>query len=132
MTDPTDLRGMPGYDNAMNSFGTASKSLQSFASEMQRMGKESLDKTTEMMEKLRSAKTMEDVVSVQTNFLQQSFTMSAEYTRRFSELMLAMPMEMARNSRDAMQKGTEAMQRAGEQAGHEMQKAGEQFGHHNG
>lgn len=132
MTDPTDLRGMPGYDNAVNSFGTASKSLQSFASEMQRMGKESFDKTSELMDKLRSAKTMEDVLSVQTNFMQQSFSMSAEYTRRFSELMLALPMEMARNSRDAIQKGTDAMQRAGEQAGHEMQKAGEQFTGHNG
>ena len=127
MTDPTDMRGTPGYDNAMNSFGAASKSLQDFTSEVQRMGKESLEKTTQLMEKMRSAKTMEDVISVQTSFMQQSFAMSADYTRRFGELMMTLPMEMARNSRDAMQKGTDAMQKAGEKVGSEMQKAGEQF-----
>ncbi len=127
MTDPTDMRGTPGYDNAMNSLGTASKSLQDFTSEVQRMGKESLEKTTQLMEKMRSAKTMEDVISVQTSFMQQSFAMSADYTRRFGELMMTLPMEMARNSRDAMQKGTDAMQKAGEKVGSEMQKASEQF-----
>ena len=132
MTDPTDMRGAPGYDNAMNSFGAASKSLQDFTSEVQRMGKESLEKTTQLMEKMRSAKTMEDVISVQTSFMQQSFTMSADYTRRFGELMMTLPMEMARNSRDAIQKGTDAMQKAGEKVGSEMQKAGEQFTQHQG
>lgn len=130
MTDPTDLRGAPGYDSAMNSFSAASKTLQSFADEVQRMGKETYEKNTEMMEKLRSARTMEDVFSIQSNVMQQSFSMSAEYTRRFGELMMKLPMELARNARDAMQQGTEAMKKAGEQAGQEMQKAGEQFTQH--
>ena len=129
MTDPTDPRG---FTEAMQGFPTGSQSLQSFVSEMQRMGKESYDKSTQLMDKLRSAKTMEDVMSVQTSFMQQSFAASAEYTRRFSELMIALPMEMARNGRDTFQKGNEAMRRAGEEAGHEMQKAGEQFTQHQG
>lgn len=132
MTDPTDLRGTPGYDSAMKTFNAGTKSLQSFANEVQRMSKESFETTSHMMEKLRSAKTMEDVLSVQTSFMQQSFNLSAEYTRRFSELMMTLPLEMARNSRDAFQQGTDAMKRAGEQAGAEMQKAGEQFTHPNG
>ena len=132
MTDPIDMRGAPGYDAATKSFGSAPKSLQDFANEVQRMGKESFDKTTQMMDKIRSAKTMEDVLAVQTGFMQQSFAMSSEYTRRFGELMMTLPMEMARHSRDALQKGTEAMQKTGEQVGSEMQKAGEQFNQHNG
>ena len=132
MTDPTDIRGMPGYDNAMNGFGAASKSLQEFTSDMQRMGKDSFDKTSQMMDKLRGAKTMEDVLSIQSSFMQQSFAVSAEYTRRFGELMMSLPMEMARNSREAFQKGSDAMQKAGEQVGSEMQKAGEQFNQHHG
>lgn len=130
MTDPTDLRGAPGYDTVMNGFGTASKSLQDFANEVQRMSRDSYEKTTQMMEKLRAAKTMEDVLSIQTGFMQQSFATSSEYTRHFSELMMTLPMEMARNSRDTFQKGTQAMQQAGEQVGSELQKAGEDFKHH--
>ena len=130
MTDSTDMRGVPGYDAAMNSFAAAPKSLQDFASEVQRMGKESFEKTSQLMEKMRAAKTMEDVLAVQTSFMQQSFAMSSEYTRRFGELMMTLPMEMARSSRDALQKGTDAVQKAGEQVGSEMQKAGEQAQHH--
>ena len=132
MTDPTDLRGAPGYDTAMNSFGTASKTLQEFANEVQRLGRESYERTTQLMEKMRSAKTVEDVLSIQTGFMQQSFAMSSEYTRRFGELMMTLPMEMARNSRDAFQKGTEAMQQAGDQVGSELKKAGDEFKHHQG
>lgn len=132
MTDPTDMRGVPGADAAMNSFGTASKSLQEFTAEMQRMGKDSFDKMSQMLEQLRGAKTMEDVMSIQTSFMQQSFAMSTEYTRRFSELMMSLPMEMARNSREAFQKGSDAMQKAGEQVGSQLQKAGEEFKQHNG
>lgn len=129
MNDTADPRHAPGFDNA---FGGASKSLQDFTSEVQRVGKESFDKTSQLMEKMRSAKTMEDVLAVQTTFMQQSFAMSSEYTRRFGELMMTLPMEMARNSRDAYQKGTDAMQKAGEQVGSEMQKAGEQVNQHHG
>ena len=71
MTDPSDMRGAPGYDTAMNTFGTPANSLQEFSREVQSMGKESYEKTTQMMEKLRGAKTMEDVLSVQTGFMQQ-------------------------------------------------------------
>ncbi len=130
MTDSTNPGGAPGYESAVNSFSAASKTLQNFADEVQRMGKETFEKNTELMEKLRSAKTMEDVFSIQSNVMQQSFFMSAEYTRRFGELMMKLPMEMARNARDAMQQGTDAMKQAGEQAGQEMQKAGEQFAQH--
>ena len=79
------------------------------------------------MEKLRGAKTVEDVVSIQTSFMQQSFSKYADFTRRFSELMLSVPMEIAKNSRSAMQQGTDAMQRVGEQATEQMQRAGDQF-----
>ena len=127
MTDAADPRSTPEYASTANSISAATKTLQTFADEVQRMGKETYDKNISMVEKLRSARTMEDVFSIQSNFMQQSFTMSSEYTRRFGELMMKLPMEMASNAREAMQQGTEAMRKAGEQAGRDMHKAGEQF-----
>lgn len=90
MADPIDPRSAPGIDAAVSSFTTASKSLQTFATEMQRMSKESFDHTTQLMDKLRTVKSIEDVVSIQTSFLQQSFANYADYTRRFSELMMTL------------------------------------------
>ena len=129
MTDPSDIRNAPGYDSAANSYSTVTKSMQTFASEMQRMSKDTMESTSSMMEKLRGAKTMEDVVAIQTGFMQQSFSNYADFTRRFSELMMSVPMELAKNSKAAFQQGTEAMQRTGEQVSDQMRQAGDQFAH---
>ena len=129
MADQSDIRNAPGYDSAVNSYSAVTKSMQTFASEMQRMSKETMDSTSGLMEKLRGAKTMEDIVAIQTNFMQQSFSSYADFSRRFGELMMSVPMELAKNSKSALQQGTDAMQRAGEQMGDQMQKAGEQFTH---
>ena len=127
MSDPTDMKNIPGYDSATSNFAAVTRSMQSFASEMQKMSKDAMESTTQMMDRLRSAKTVEDVVSIQTNFIQQSFSKYADYTRRVSDLMMAVPMELAKNSRTAFQQGTDAMQRAGENAADQMQRAGDQM-----
>ena len=129
MADPSDIRNAPGFDSAVSSYSTVTKSMQTFASEMQRMSKDTMDSTSSMMEKLRGAKTMEDVVAIQTGFMQQSFSNYADFTRRFSELMMSVPMELAKNSKSAFQQGTDAMQKAGEQMGDQFQRAGDQFTH---
>ena len=129
MTDPSDPRNIPGADAAANSFATATKSMQTFASEMQRMTSESIENTTKMMDKLRGAKTMEDVVQIQTQYMQQSFSAYADYTRKFSEMMMGVPMEMAKQGRSAFQQGTEAMTKATEHMTDNMQRAGEQMKH---
>ena len=127
MSDPNDIRQAPGFDGAMNNYSAISKSMQTFASEMQRMSKETMDATSQLMDKMRGAKSIEDVVSIQTSFMQQSFSNYADFTRRFSEVMMSVPMELARNGRSAFQQGTDAMTRATEQGVEQAQRVGEQF-----
>ena len=127
MPDSNDFKSVPGTDAAMNSMSIASKSLQSFASELQRMSKDTMNQTSEMMEKLRGAKTMEDLVAIQTSYVQQSFSQYADYTKCLSELMMAVPMEFAKQGRSAFQQGVGTMTKAAEQAGDQVQKTGEQF-----
>ncbi len=115
----------PGVDAMLGGYATGTKTLQTFASEMQRLSKESMEQTTSLMEQLRNAKSMEEVVSIQTTFLQRSFSGYAEYTRRFSELMMTLPMELARHGQAAFQQNTERMTQAAQRLGDEAQKAGE-------
>lgn len=72
-----------------DAMGSAGKSLQAFAEETQRVAKQSLDEATAVMDKLRGAKTIQEVVALQTAFLQQSMTRYTEYTRKVTELMTA-------------------------------------------
>lgn len=122
MSDPTDIKSMPGYDAAAGNYSTVTKSMQDFASEMQRMSKDTMDQTTQMMEKLRGARTVEEVVSIQTGFMQKSFTNYADFTRRFSEMMMSVPMELMKNNRAAAQQGADAMTKAGEEAAAKVQQ----------
>ncbi len=115
----------PGVDAVMDGYATGTKTLQTFASEMQRLSKDAMDQTTGLMEQLRGAKSMEDVVSIQTTFLQKSFSNYAETTRRFSELMMTLPMEMARQGQAVFQQNTERMTQAAQRFGDEAQKAGD-------
>jgi hypothetical protein len=116
---------IPGADAAMGSYATGTKTLQTFASEIQRMSKDSMEQATALMEQLRSARSMEEIVTIQTAFLQKSFSSYAEYTRRFSELMITMPMELARQGQSAFQQNTERMMQNAQRVGDEAQKAGE-------
>ena len=125
MTDPTDIKTTPGFEGLANNYSTVTKSMQSFASEMQRMSKETMDQTTQMVEKLRGARSVEEVVSIQSGFMQQSFSNYADFTRHFSEMMMSVPMELMKNNRAAVQQGTDAVSKAGKEAAARMQ----QFGH---
>ena len=127
MSDQNTAKGM---ESAMSGFSAASKSMQTFASELTRMSKESMEHTTQLVDKLRGAKTLEEVVSIQTSFLQQSLSNYADYTRRFGELFTMLPLEMAKQGRNAMQQGTETAARTAEQAGQQVQHATEQFTEH--
>ncbi len=129
MTDSMDPRNAPGMDAALGGFSTGAKSLQTFASEMQRMAKDSMDQTTQLMENLRGAKSMEDVISIQTSFMQKGFASYADNTRRFSELMMTLPMELAKQSQAAFQQGTDKMTQAAERTGEEMKRAGDAMTH---
>ena len=128
MADSIDPRTPPGIDAAMNSYATTAKSLQSFASEMQRLSKTTMDQTTQLMEKLRGVRSMEDFASIQSSFLQQSFANYADYARKFSELMVAMPMELAKQGQSAFQQGADAMTNAAGQADEQIHKTVDQ--HH--
>ena len=120
-----DPRNVPGMDAAKESYATGTKTLQTFATEVQRISKESMEQTTALMEQLRSAKSMEEVVSIQTTFMQKSFANYADNTRRFSELMMTLPMEIARQGQAAFQQGAGRMTQAAERAGDEIKRAGE-------
>ncbi|MGD0633742.1 MAG: phasin family protein [Beijerinckiaceae bacterium] len=122
----TDNNSVNDAGEALGGFGFASKSIQTFASEVARLSKETVDETTLLVEKLRSAKTLDEVVSLQTSFVQQSFSKYADYTRRFGELFAAVPLEIAKQSHAALQKTSEAVTKATEQVSQHLQHGAEQ------
>lgn len=89
---------------AANSVSAASKNLQAFASEIAEMSRESLEHATNTMEQLRNARGMSEILAIQTSFVRESFEHIARHTRKFSELLAALPIEMTKTYQEAWSK----------------------------
>lgn len=77
----------PGTAQAQEGFAAASQSLQAFATEMQRAAKESIEQSGHILEQLRNAKSLEEIASLQTTFMQQSFQRYTEFAQRIGTMM---------------------------------------------
>lgn len=105
---------------AVTAMNSASKNMQAMASECFEISKQSLDQATQALEKLRGAHGMDEVFTIQTNFVKESFESATRHARKFSELMSAFPGEVAKTYQDAWLKSVnaavEAMQQASQTA----------------
>jgi hypothetical protein len=116
---------MPGISAVTNSVAVATRSFQAFAGEMQRLSSDAVEQTTLTMNKLRGAKTVEEVIAIQTAHLRNFFASYVDHARRFNELMVALPSDFAKEARGAVQQGADA-------AGEAVHRAGDNFGQHQG
>lgn len=122
-TTPTSA----GIDWATSGVSAASKNLQALAGEMAEMSKQSLEHATQVLEKLRNARSVDEVLAIQTSFLREAFEQTAQRTRRFSELMTSLPLEVTKTYQEAMTKCVDAAMHATETASQTAATNAERF-----
>ncbi|HUB64699.1 MAG TPA: phasin family protein [Methylocella sp.] len=104
------------FDNAMNTITATSKNIQAIAGEIVEISKQSLEHTTQTLEKLRHARGIDEVVAIQTNFVKESFERASRHAQKFGELMTAYPAEMTKICQDAWLKSLNSTVKATETA----------------
>ena len=105
-------------DIPINGMTPATKTIQAFALAITQMSRQSLERTTEHMEKLRKVHCMEEVMSIQQDFVKKSLEFATQHTREVGEMLAALPLEMAKTyQQDSLQLVTAAV-RTTEAAGH--------------
>lgn len=97
-----------GSEWASDTMSTATKNMQSFANELAQMSKKSIEHASSTMEKLRDAKSFEELVSIQTSFMREALEAATQRTRRLGEMMTTLPLEMTRAYQDAMNRATDS------------------------
>ena len=100
----------PGFGSA--GVSAASKTLQVFIEELSQLTQKNLEQTTKVMEDLRGARNMGDLLSIQSKFVQQTFDAFNERLRRMSVLMAELPAEFAQVQKNMAEAGNEAAQNA--------------------
>lgn len=106
-----------GLDWSTETWTMASKNLQGFASEIGQMSKQSFEHASATVEKLREAKSFEELMSIQATFLRDAMEAAAQRTRRLGEMMTTLPLEMTRAYQDALMKATDSAMRTTRAAG---------------
>src|SRR2546429_4547910 len=88
-------------EGAMNAINATSKNIQAMANEMFDISKLSIEHATDTMDKLRSARGVDEVVAIQTNFMKEAFENATQHARMFSELISGFPSGIATSYQDA-------------------------------
>ena len=120
--DKTGEGGKGRVDTAMAGFTTATKNMQVIAGEIAKMSMDSYENSAQLIEKLRSAKSWDDIVAIQTGYMKTAYENFSSRTQKLAEIMGTMPQEMARTYQQLFEQGRQGAQAAGEAA----KQAGEQ------
>ncbi len=104
----------------------ATRNLQAFAAEIAEMSRQSIEHTTETIEKLRQAHGLSDVLAIQTSYVREAFEHLSQHARKFSELMASFPLEMSKTYTEAWTKSlktaVDATKEAGEKAAENIER----------
>ena len=85
----------------MNAIDATSKHFQAVANEMFEMSKQSMEQATQALDKLRSTRVMDEVMSIQSDYVKQAFAYFTQHSRRFGELFMGFPGEISKSYQDA-------------------------------
>jgi hypothetical protein len=114
-------------DVAHNGMTATTKTIQAFALAIAQMSRQALDRTTQHIEKLRKAHSVEEVTSIQLDFVKETLDHAAQHTRTVREMLATVPLEIAKTyQNDWLQLVTTALQ-TNEAAGHVAAASVERF-----
>jgi hypothetical protein len=74
-------------DVAINGITPATKTIQAFALTITQMSRQSLERTTQHIERLRKVHSPEEVASIQLEFVRESLEFAAQHTRKVGEML---------------------------------------------
>ena len=97
----TNHVSLNAVEGAMNAIDATSKHFQAVANEMFEMSKQSMDQATQALDKLRSTRVLDEVMSIQSDYVKQAFAYFTQHSRRFGELFMGFPGEISKSYQDA-------------------------------
>jgi hypothetical protein len=97
----TNHVSLNAVEGTMNAIDATSKHFQAVANEMFEASKQSMDQATQALDKLRSTRVLDEVMSIQSDYVKHSFAYFTQHSRRFGELFMGFPGEITKSYQDA-------------------------------
>ena len=131
MSDINPLEANGAADLNAASASAATRNLQAFAAEFNEMSQQSIEHTKEAIEKLRNARGVAEVLAIQSGYIREAVEHVLQHTRRFSELLTSLPLEMSKSYAElwskSMKTAIETTEEAGEKAAAEAERLSQPF-----
>jgi hypothetical protein len=105
----------------------ATRNLQAFTSEFNEMSQQSIEHAKETIEKLRNARGLAEVLAIQSGYVRETVEHVLQHTRRFSELLTSLPLDMSKSYAELWSKSLKTTEEAGEKAAAEAERLSRPF-----
>ncbi len=122
-----------GAATELNAIGAsaATRNLQAFAAEINEMSRQSIEHTTETLEKLGHARGVAEVLAIQTSYMREAVEHVLQHTRKLSELLTSFPLELSKSYAEvwsrSVKSAIKSTEEAGEKAVAEAQRLSQPF-----
>ena len=91
---------LPGYSALLGQFANIGRTAQAIAGEIARLSEDNIEITAKTAEKMLAAKTLQDLTSIQTDMIRESFEKTQGHVRKIAEITAATPAHVVDNYRE--------------------------------
>jgi hypothetical protein len=131
MSDINPREANGGADPNAVSVSAATGNLQAFATEINEMSRQSIEHASQTIEKLRNARGLAEVLAIQSGYVREAVEHVLQHTRRFSELLTSLPLELSKSYAEvwskSMKTAIKTTEEAGEKAAAEAERLSQPF-----
>ena len=121
----TGQTGVPGFSALLGQVANMGRTAQAIVGEMARLSEDNIEITAKTAEKLRTAKSLQDVTSIQTDMIKESFEKTQGHVRKIAEIAATTPASVVDNYREFVSTISDAGQETARRAADMTQQAGE-------
>lgn len=121
--EQTSSNGLASLLGGVSTFG---RKAQAIAGEFAKLSEENLGAGTKAAEKLRDARSLQDVTAIQSDLLKESFETTNNHYRKIAEIAVSTPQEVAKSYHEFLSAMTDMGTQAAQKAGDMTRQMGEQ------
>ena len=116
----TSATAANAFETAFNAMNDSSQRVQAVAGECFEISQQSFEHASQLLEKLRGARSIQEIMAIQANYVKEAFENAASHARKFGEIMSNFPTEFTKTYQDtwlkAVNTAVETMQTASQTA----------------
>ena len=123
---PMEQTAVSGFRTFMGGMSSVGRTAQAIAGEFAKMSEEQLGAGAKAAERLRNAQSLQEVTTIQSELLKESYEFTTNHYRKIAELAISTPQELAQSAREFASTMAQAGQEGAERASDMARKMGGQ------